>query len=132
MELSGGLKSSVGGLAGVVVSFTGGLAAGVTSFAGGLACGVSSFVGGVLLVGDVVLSIGTWVLLGGFVGATMGFTGGFVVFGIVLLGFVLFGLVTFGFGKVLLIFFSKSVRFLLTIGAELGGVGLFILSLKKP
>ena len=60
---------------------------------------------------------------------TVVFAGGIVLFGVGLIGLVLFGLVTFGtvgFGKVLLIFFSKSVRFLLTTGAVLSGVGFLI------
>ena len=76
------------------------------------------FVGVVWFVGVVALSVRTVV-----------FSGGILSFGVVLLGLVLFGLVTFftgGFGKVLLIFFSKSVRFLLTTGAVLFGVGLLI------
>lgn len=73
----------------------------------------------------VGISVGTVVFTGGIVV----FAGGIVLFGVVLLGLVLFGLVTFvagAFGKVLLIFFSNSVRFLLTTGAVLFGVGLLI------
>lgn len=87
--------------------------------------------GGVVLFAIVELSVGTVLFADGaveFVGVVVEFAEGVVLFGFVLFGFVLFGFVTFvlGFGKVLLIIFSRSVRFLPTTGAELGGVGLLI------
>jgi len=115
----------VGGVAGGVVSFVGGVAGGVVSFVGGVAGGVVLFEGEVLLAGGVV-----------FAGGTVLFAGGVVLLGFVLLGYVLFGLIAFvlfdGLGKVLLIIFSKPVRFLLTIGAVLGGVIILTLSSKNP
>jgi hypothetical protein len=90
--------------------------------------GVVLFVGGVLLTGGTVLFTGGTVL---FAGGTVLFAGSFVLFGFVLLlGWVTF-VAFFAIVKVLLIFFSNSVRFLSTIGAVLGVVGLFTTLLKN-
>lgn len=127
--------SWVGGSAGANTGGEG--LSGKGSYFGGSACfgGSTGFVGS---TGGGVITGGT--ITGGTItggtttgGTTTGGVGG----GTGSFGFVLFGLggifVAFGFAAiVLLIFFSKSVRFLSTSGAVLAGGGSVALSEKNP